>query len=447
MCALLLASAPAHAGRAEGPTTARVQAATAVVTFRSEAALRAAIEPSGARVLRRVPALGIAEVRAPGSFERLADALRGRPGIDAVERPRARVSRTEPALLAGPFHSGPYSALGWQWYATRTDAVPEAVLRAAASVTIAVIDTGADLSAPDLSAKSPATLDLATGGADVSDPQGHGTFVASLAAGSVTNGDGIAGAGGDARLLVIRAIGPDGSFTDVDEARAIVEAVDRGARVINLSFGGPSTSLAERNAIRYASERGVLLVAAAGNEYLRGNPVEYPAALLQPQGSNGQGGIGLSVAAATSGGSRAWFSNTGSWISLAAPGERVLGALSSLSSATAYPRVALPGALGGLYGFGSGTSYAAPQVSGAAALVWGANPTLTASQVAQVLEETAQGAGAWTPELGYGVIDVAAAVARATSVSAAAAPAETKPAKRKTKPKPKSKKQKRKKRR
>jgi subtilisin family serine protease len=78
-----------------------------------------------------------------------------------------------------------------------------------------------------------------------------------------------------------------------------------------------------------------------------------------------------------------------------------------------YPRSVLPGAQSGLYGYGSGTSFAAPQVTGAAALVWAANPLLTAAQVAQVLKETASGGGRWTPELGFGVIDVAAAVARA----------------------------------
>jgi serine protease len=75
----------------------------------------------------------------------------------------------------------------------------------------------------------------------------------------------------------------------------------------------------------------------------------------------------------------------------------------------------LPGARCGLYGYGSGTSFAAPQVSGAAALVWAANPALSASQVAEILKETASGEGRWTPSLGYGVIDVAAAVARAQS--------------------------------
>ena len=187
--------------------------------------------------------------------------------------------------------------------AVRANQVPPAVARAAAAFTIAVIDTGADLTAPDLSAKTPQTYSVRTGQADVPDTNGHGTFVAALAAGSSTNGDGIAGVGGDAGLMVVQAGGVGGAFTDVDEAAAIVYAVDHGAKIVNLSLGGPTTSSIERRAVDYAVSKGVLLVAAIGNGYLRGNAVEYPAALLQPIGSNGVGGRGLSVAASTPQGS------------------------------------------------------------------------------------------------------------------------------------------------
>ena len=304
------------------------------------------------------------------------------------------------------------SSLDWQYRATGVDRVPEAALRSAAAITIAVIDTGADLSAPDIAAKHPRTHDVRNRKSSFADTNGHGTFVASLAGGAVDDGDGISGFGGDARLLIVKADSWHGSFSTADEVRAIRYAVDRGARIINLSLSGTTTSPAERKAIRYAIDRGALVVAAGGNEYDTGNPVEYPAALLQPVGSNGQEGAGLSVAASTREGTRASFSNTGSWISLAAPGEDVLGAVSEHSSPAAYPRVELPGARG-LYGYASGTSFAAPEVAGAAALVWGVNPLLTARDVARILKETASGHGTWTPELGYGVIDVAAAVARA----------------------------------
>ncbi len=286
-----------------------------------------------------------------------------------------------------------------------------------------MIDTGADVTAPDLAAKAPAAWNERAGSTDVRDTVGHGTFVAALAAGSVTNGDGIAGFGGDARLLVIKAGSGDGSFTDLDEASAIIYAVDHGARIINLSLGGPSTTNTERRAIDYAAAHGALVVAAAGNEFQDGNPVEYPAALLQPLGSKGIGGRGLAVGASTTSGTRASFSNTGSYVSLVAPGENVFSAVSSTSSSSRFPRVTLPGSLSGLYGYASGTSFAAPEVAGAAALVWAANPLLDAAGVAQVLKDSASAHGMWTPELGWGVLDVAAAVARATGAQAQTASA------------------------
>jgi hypothetical protein len=129
----------------------------------------------------------------------------------------------------------------------------------------------------------------------------------------------------------------------------------------------------------------------------------------------GRGGWGLSVGATTKTGKRASFSNTGSWISMAAPGENVFGAVSSYARARDWPRYPLPGSTTGLYGYASGTSFAAPQVAGAAALVWAANPALSRDQVAWILKRTASGDGRWTKSLGYGVLDVGRAVATAAN--------------------------------
>jgi subtilisin family serine protease len=380
------------------------------VGYDSAGALGAALRTTHAVVIRRLSPLHVVEV-STAAPTRVAARLRRAPGIRFVQRTSARVSAAEPGMTLASMT--PRAVWEWQARVTHNDAVPDTVLRAASAVEIAVVDTGADVSAPDIAAKTPLTYNTRTGTADVRDANGHGTFVASLAAGSVTNGDGIAGAGGDAQLLVVKAGNARGSFTDVDEAAGIMYAVDHGAKIINLSVGGPTTSATEQRGIQYAVQHGVLVVAAVGNEYNAGNAVEYPAALLQPAGSNGVGGSGLAVTASTATGARASFANTGSWLSLAAPGENVFGAVSQDSNPELYPRSALPGAQSGLYGYASGTSFAAPQVAGAAALVWAANPALTAQQVAQILKETASGGGRWTSELGFGVIDVAAAVARA----------------------------------
>jgi subtilisin family serine protease len=364
-----------------------------VVAYRSATQLHA-LERSGARVVRRLPALHSAVVE---STQRV--------GARPVLR-RAQVV-DEPAL-AETFLPG--VAWEWQWDAANMAAVPDGVLRAAKNVTVAVIDSGADVRAPDLADKSPATWSVLSRSRRVRDDLGHGTFVASLAAGSVENGIGISGFGGDAKLLVVQAIDSDGFVTDVDEAAAIVYAVKHGARIVNLSLGGPETSPIERRAIRWAAKRGVLIVASAGNGYEEGNAAEYPAALLQPVGSRGRGGIGLAVGATQLDGTRAPFSNTGSYLSLAAPGANVFAAESADS---AWPRADLPWASPGYYGWASGTSFSAPLVAGAAALVWGADPELSAAQVAGILKQSASGNG-WNPQLGWGRLDVGAAVELAT---------------------------------
>jgi subtilisin family serine protease len=379
------------------------------VAFATRSALVRYAAAADGRVVRVLPAIHVAVVA--GDAARL---LRPAPGIAAAPL-RARSSAAEPSLAPDPAAAAPGASYEWQYAATHMDAVPSWVARAAASVPVAVVDTGADLAAPDLAAKRPLAHSVLGDARGVTDSNGHGTFVASIAAGSPDNGDGMAGFGGDAPLLVVQAGSRSGAFTEVDEAAAIVWAVDRGARVVNLSLGGPASSPAEARAVAYAVAHDVLLVAAAGNEQAVGNPVEYPAALLQPVGSDGVGGAGLAVGGSAADGSRAWFSGSGSWLSLVAPAERVLGAVAPGSSPAEYTRVVLPEAHAGLYGVASGTSFAAPQVAGVAALVRAANPALRAAQVADILERTAAGGGAWNADTGFGVLDAGAAVAAATA--------------------------------
>jgi subtilisin family serine protease len=250
------------------------------------------------------------------------------------------------AVLAGVFALAP----------ARTPAAP---------IVVAVVDTGANVAVPVIAASRPATYDVHTHTRGVYDENGHGTRVASI----------VAATSGNARLLLVKAGSASGAFSDANEAAAIHYAVARGAWIVNLSLGGPRTSLVERRAIQYATDRGVLVVAAAGDDFAE-RP-EYPAALLE--------GTGLAVAATLRDGAHAAFSNTGSWVSVAAPAE-------------------------------DGTSFAAALVSGAAARVWAANPALSAKQIVRVIEETASGHGLRTDVVGYGLIDVTAAIARARAL-------------------------------
>ena len=404
---LLIAVLVTAAILAPTASTSRPATTRAVVGFHSNQELARALSRfPGAKIVRRLPHMKTVEVELPGA----ADELHGLPGVAYAHEPLLRRTKVEPALAAVLRPGLPYE---WQYVATRENEVPADVLRAASTIKIGIVDTGADVTHPDLATKAPETWDVVHHRTSVTDRDGHGTFVSALAAGSVSNDEGIAGFGGDAQLLMVRAVGASDTFSDVDEAAAIVYAVDHGAKIVNLSLGGVGASELENRAIEYAVAHNVLLVAAAGNEHEAGNPIEYPAAALQPPGSNGQGGVGLSVAASTMAGKRASFSNTGTQISLAAPGENVFSAIAVGSSRSSWPRYALPGSQSGLYGWSSGTSFATPEVAGAAALVWAANPALSPQQVAALLKATASGGGRWNRELGYGVIDVAAAVAAA----------------------------------
>ena len=384
--ALCAAAAVACLAAPSATTTAQASSPRqVVVSYGSKAEL------SGLRVLRRIPALHAAVVETRNGIRGQTPVLRRALSVSAPA--------LEQTFLPGV-------AWEWQWDAANMDAVPDSVLRDASRVKVAVIDSGADLSAPNVGDKAPATWSVLSHSYKVKDVLGHGTFVASIAAGSVRDGVGIAGFGGDAKLLVIQAIDRDGYVTDVDEAAAIVYAVKHGANVINLSIGGSETSQVEQRAIRWAARRGVLIVAAAGNEHGDGNLPEYPAALLQPLGSHGRGGIGLAVGATSMDGTRAYFSNTGSYLSLAAPGYNVFAAESADAP---WPRAQLPWSSPGYYGWASGTSFSSPEVAGVAALVWAANPRLTARQVANVLKQSATGTD-WNRELGWGRLDAPAAV-------------------------------------
>ncbi|NUT56856.1 MAG: hypothetical protein HOQ03_12860, partial [Thermoleophilia bacterium] len=143
-------------GATDSGSSAAWPGGTAVVTYASDGALAAALERHPARVVRRVPSLRVVAVRPAGTLERFARGLGAEPGIVRIERASARRSLVEPALAAAAT-SLPFQ---WQYAAVGADRVPPEVAAAAAGVTIAVIDTGADLAAPDLAAKSPLTDSL-----------------------------------------------------------------------------------------------------------------------------------------------------------------------------------------------------------------------------------------------------------------------------------------------
>ena len=245
-----------------------------------------------------------------------------------------------------------------------------------ATVKVAVLDTGVSSSHPDLAGQVISHVNYSQS-ASAADVQGHGTMVAGIIAATGNNARGVAGVAWGTRILSYKVLGDDGSGWTSDVARGIRSAADAGARVVNLSLAGTATPDVQ-DAVNYARTQGVLVVAAAGNESV--STPTYPAAFE---------GV-LAVAATTPTNERASFSNYGSWVDLSAPG-------SNIASTT----------LGDNYGLGAGTSFAAPIVSGIAALLAGTTAGSNGDQISTRLKQTAT---PLTSGLGSGLVSASSAL-------------------------------------
>ncbi|GIW12168.1 MAG: hypothetical protein KatS3mg061_3225 [Dehalococcoidia bacterium] len=258
------------------------------------------------------------------------------------------------------------------------------------SIIIAIVDTGVDLSHPDLASKILPGYDFVNADLTPQDDHGHGTHVAGIAAAITNNGLGIAGVSWGARVLPVKVLDARGSGYTSDVAAGIVWAADRGARVINLSLGGPaSTTLQE--AVNYAVGKGALVVAAAGNS---GNstpnyPGAYPAA--------------ISVAATDSTNRRASFSNFGPFVDLAAPGVSIYSTVPTGSCDLCHPSG---------YRALSGTSMATPMVAGVLAILAGLAPEASPAGLRAAVEQSALdlGPAGRDDEYGFGLVQLDAAI-------------------------------------
>lgn len=268
----------------------------------------------------------------------------------------------------------------------------------ASTVKVAVLDTGLDTKHPDL--QTFATY--AHEGASAEDIVGHGTHVAGIIAATSNNDVGITGIC-HCELHAWKIFGddeaPDGEYY-VDEVmyqRALNAARNNGMRALNLSIGGTIYTQTEALLIRRLIDAGCTIVAAMGNDYLEGDPTEYPAAYP---------GV-IAVGAINEANRRAYFSNTGTHITLAAPGENILSTLpikvSSYRDETQYAAW-------------SGTSMATPHVTAAVALILAKSPNYGPADIAKQLQRTAVKLPAMknrkkTREYGSGLLDLQAAVA------------------------------------
>lgn len=207
-------------------------------------------------------------------------------------------------------------------------------------VTIAVLDTGVDLVHQDLAGKLVAGYNFVAGNEIPQDDNGHGTGVAGICAAVTDNGAGIAGVSWGASIMPVKILDSSGNGNFVRAAQGIIWAVDHGAQVINLSLGGYTSSSLLEDAINYAIQKGVVVVAASGNQGI--DLITYPARY---------DGV-ISVGSVDQDSQRSSFSNYGPELDVVAPGSAIFS-LSGLGS----------------YSYISGTSAAAPFASGLVALL------------------------------------------------------------------------------
>ena len=245
-------------------------------------------------------------------------------------------------------------------------------------VIVAIVDTGVDYNHPDLASNYyPGGYDFINNDANPIDDNGHGTHVAGIAAAVTNNGIGVAGIS-QSRIMAEKVLSSSGSGSYSAVASGITHATNNGAKIISMSLGGSSSSITLQNAVNYAWNKGVLIVAAAGND--GSGRISYPAAYSNV----------IAVSALNQGDSFAVYSNHGKKIELSAPGTNVYSTY-----------------LGGGYTSLSGTSMATPFVSGSAALVLSKNGGLTNQQVRNILDNSAVDLGARGRDayFGYGKVN------------------------------------------
>lgn len=251
-------------------------------------------------------------------------------------------------------------------------------------VKIAILDTGIDIDHEDLSSNIIGGFN-ALGGTSYDDDNGHGTHVAGIIAAVPENGKGIAGIAGHASLLAVKVLNKDGSGTSESIYKGIKWAVDNGAEILNLSLGSDQPDPLIKTALDYAYEKGCVIVAAAGNEY--SSSVSYPAAYDEV----------IAVSALNEANGLADFSNIGPEIDVAAPGVNIVSTLPNHNTTIGYNN----------YGIMSGTSMAAPFVTGLAALVKAKNPGLSPAEIRQIIISSAQDLGpdGYDSLYGFGLIN------------------------------------------
>ncbi|MEM7126650.1 MAG: S8 family peptidase [Chloroflexota bacterium] len=258
-------------------------------------------------------------------------------------------------------------------------------------VVIAVLDTGINSSHPEFTGQIVPGYNFVSGNYDTNDDNGHGTHVAGIIGARMDNYQGGAGVCPRCKIMPVKVLDEFNIGLWSVIVQGIVFATDEGAQIINLSLGSGEQSVAVQRAVEYAQERGVLLVAAAGNS--RSQDYFYPAAYS-----------GVLSVAATDNNDREWgLSNRGNFIDIAAPGYLIYSTSRGDSP----------------YHYMTGTSMATPFVTGLAGLLLSQSPQRTSTDLTELILYSATDLGelGWDPIFGFGRIDALAALENAQSTT------------------------------
>lgn len=394
---LVQASTPTLSENLSPPVDAYVPGELLVI-YKSELSAQAASETlghvNGVAQKRMVGRLDLVTVPL-GSEDAAISMLGSDPRVDSVAR--------NGLFYASGAPNDPL--VGNQWGYTLINAGDAADLEAgSASITIAILDSGVDLGHPDLASRLVAGYDFVDDDADPSDENGHGTHVAGIAGAVTNNGVGVAGVDRAARIMPVRVLNELAGGSAADIVAGMEWAADQGADVINLSLVGSGNAAALQLAVGYAISRGATVVAAMGNF---GDAVpQYPAACNDV------------IAVASVKQDDTWANTSyGPHCDLAAPGGWMgyyhdpAGVYSTMPTYAVYKTD--HELYYNNYDYLYGSSQAAPHVSGVVALLLAADPTLTYTQIEQIIESTSHDVGdpGWDEKLGAGRLDAYAALA------------------------------------
>lgn len=382
LAALLLWSVPAAAitsaaGNAPAPSAASEEPRSWLLKWRDPAQAKPLRGTELIHRLNNPAAVDIVRPEDPGAdVEEWLRRLSETPGVEYVH-PNSRVE-----LLSATTTNDP--ELSKQKHLDQIGAKEAwSIVHDQRDITIALVDTGVDLDHPDLKDNLVAGKNLVSPGKPPEDDNGHGTSVAGVLAAVGNNEKGISGVLWRAKIMPIKALDSEGYGDEERLGEAILYAVKNGARIVVLSVGLYHYSPFLKDIALYAESKGVLLVAASGNDGLAlGSKAEvkYPAAYPTV----------LAVSGATPDGKPEPRSNPGSEIDVAAPWN-------------VYTTE-----LGGGYKREEGTSMAAPQAAAAAALVWSVHPEYKPYQIREVLRQSAKdiGSAGFDNKTGYGLLQI-----------------------------------------